>query len=179
MDVLEASIPLSEATGQPRRDPVMLVGMGLLYASAAAGALSYAKFWWVAIHIKNWLGSSKLIAATHPDPWSLAAVLWTTLITVVALLFVSATAVAGFQAWNGYRWSRIVAAVAAGLTLAAPLMINDLGWLALALAALGAGVLWLPQVSRYFRHWTAFRTPPAKQPVWYESVSYGPEARFR
>lgn len=179
MDVLEPPIPLSDATGQPRRDPVMLIGMLLLYGSAAVGALSYAKFWWVAIHIKDWLGSSHLIAKTHPDTWSLAAVLWTLLITVSALIFVSAPAIAGFQAWNGYSWSRYLAAGAALLSLAAPLMINTIGWVAFGLAVLGAAVLWLPQVSRYFAHWTAFRTPAPKQPVWVENVPYGPEPRFR
>ncbi len=178
LDELEPQLPISEATGQPRRDTTMLVGMGLLYASAVASAVAYCIVWWRSIHMETYFSAARMLRFTHDRPGSWQSLMWAVLVALTALVMVTAPAVAGFQAWNGYRWSRIAAIVAAVLSFLG-LLLNQVAWAAIPLAVLGAVVLWLPQVSRYFGYWEAYRAPVPKHPRDTSNVVYGPLPRYR
>jgi hypothetical protein len=45
--------------------------------------------------------------------------------------------------------------------------------------AIGAGLLWLPQVGRYFAAWGTIRTAPAMRRGWAQNVRYGILPRYR
>jgi hypothetical protein len=177
LDELQPGIPVSEATGQPRRDPVMLIGIGFLYASSLVSVAALVKAWWSMIHLHTFPTSIRMVEWAKPDSWSLTAVLLAVAAAAAGATMVAAPAIAGFNAWNGYRWSRIAAIVAVGLSLLS-ILLNDWAYAAIPLAAIGAGVLWLPPVTRYFGHWQAFRAPEPRYPRDLSNVHYGPEPRY-
>ncbi|WP_022909319.1 hypothetical protein [Aestuariimicrobium kwangyangense] len=177
LDEIQPGIPVSEATGQPRRDPVMLVGIGFLYASSIVSAVALVKVWWDMIHLHTFPTSIRMVEWAKPDSWSLTAVLLAVAAAAAGATMVAAPAIAGFNAWNGYRWSRIAAIAAVALTLLS-ILLNDWSYAAIPLSAIGAAVLWLPPVSRYFGHWQAFRTPEERYPRDLSNVHYGPEPRY-
>ncbi|MCT1458319.1 hypothetical protein M3G03_01965 [Aestuariimicrobium sp. p3-SID1156] len=168
---------VSPATGQPRRDPVMLVGAGFLYASTVATAVGFGFFWWEAINIIRFHESARLLSWTTPRPGSWQSVVWVCVIALVALAVAAGPSIAAFQAWNGWRWSRPVALIAAGLSLLA-FLLHPIALVAIPLAMVGAGVLWLPPVKRYFDHWAAFRAEDIRHPQYFDRVRYGPLDRY-
>lgn len=178
LDLIEDHIPISEATGQPRRDPVMVVGMSLLYAGALLSALGWCIGWWHAITLVHWHTSTQLVMWWYPRPGSKESMWAAVFMAVIAAITVAAPGLAGFQAWNGYRWSRTLALVASGLSLLGILMVPWVSWSAIPLVFAGTGVLFLAPVSRYFEHWTRFRTPPEPRPMVFGAVHYGPLQRY-
>lgn len=178
LDALEPRLPISEATGQPRRDKVMLVGMALLYASAVVATVAYLRVWWQSITMTDYFGAARLLGWTGDRPGSWQSVVWAVVLALVALTMAAAPTVAGFQAWNGYRWSRWVGVVAALLS-GLGVLLNTVALAAIPPAVLGAAVLWLRPVGRYFGHWEAFRAPRPKNPRDTSHVVYGPVSRYR
>lgn len=178
LDEWEPAIPISEATGQPIRDKVMLIGAGFLYASSAVSAAALAWAWWRMINIESFHQSVKLLEMTTPRPGSWQSVVYAILICAIGAAMVTAPALAAFNAWNGHKWSRIAGAVAVGVSLLAFLM-NTLAWVAVPLAMIGAAVLWLPQVTTYFNQWARFRAVPPPEPLPFREVEYGPLPRYR
>ncbi len=178
LDESPSGVPISDQTGQPRRGKVMVLAMAFLYAAALVSAAALGKAWWDTLHVGNWPNSIRLIRIAHVSPSQ-----WQTVLLVLAMGFAGAAmtascAIAGFNAWNGYRWSRIAAIVAVVITGLA-WFLNPLAWVALPLAAIGAGVLWTPPVTRYFGHWEAFRAGQAQHPIEWGRVYYGPLPRYR
>lgn len=170
-------VDLSPATGQPRRDPIMLLASGFLYASSAVVTVAFARFWWQAINITHFFNSSRLLGWTEPRPGSWQSVVWVCVIALLMLAAVAAPAIAAFQAWNGYRWSRIagiIAVAVSGLTV----LLNDLALFAIPLAAVGAALLWVPRVGEYFDRWAAFRAEDEPRPRRPERIHYGPLDRY-
>lgn len=178
LDELEPQIPISEDTGQPYRDPTMLVGMGLLYASSVAAFVGSAKVWWDMIHQHSHAQSAKLVEWLEAVSWTKEGIAIGVAVVLIGLVMVTAPAVAAFNAWNGYRWSRWAGVVAIALSCLAFTM-NTWSLAAIPLAVLGTGLLFLPKVGRYFDHWAAFRGAPPPQPRDLSNVFYGPEPRFR
>lgn len=178
LDELAPGIPISGATGQPRRGKVMVVGMALLYAAALSAAVALATAWWDTIHVDSWPSSARLFALAH-----VAAGTWQSVLLVLAMGLIGATmvsvpAIAGFNAWNGHRWSRIVglvAVVVSGLAW----FLNPIAWTGLPLSVLGAAILWTRPVTRYYGHWEAFRGGEPRNPAVYTQVAYGPLPRYR
>lgn len=177
LDELEPGIPVSEATGQPRRAAMMVVAIGFLYASSLAAAAALVKAWWDMIHLHSFPTSIRMVEWAQPDSWSLTAVLLAVAAAAAGATMVAAPAIAGFNAWNGHRWSRIAAIVAVLLSCLA-ILLNDWAYAAIPLAVIGAGWLWLPAVTRYFDLWRAFRTEDPVHPRDLGAVHYGPEPRY-
>ena len=177
IDALEPALDISEATGQPRRNPVMLVGASLLYASSLVIVVAFGKFWWDAINITDFHASARLLTWTEPRPGSWQSVVWVCVLALMSAAIVAAPAVAAFQAWNGYRWSRIAGLIAAALSLLA-FLLNTWALVAIALAVAGAAVLWLRPVSAYFDQWAAFRAEEPRHPQVFEAVKYGRLPRY-
>ncbi|MGJ6980326.1 hypothetical protein ACSDQ9_07315 [Aestuariimicrobium soli] len=177
LDELQPAIPVSEATGQPRRAPMMLVAIGFLYASSVASAAALVKVWWDMIHLHSFPTSIRMVEWAKPDSWSLTAVLLAVAAAGAGAVMVAAPAIAAFNAWNGHKWSRIAALVAVALSCLA-ILLNDWAYVAIPLAAVGAGWLWLPAVTRYFALWQAFRATPDVYPRDLRNVHYGPEPRY-
>lgn len=172
-----AHLEISPATGQPRRHPVMLVGAGLLYASALVTVVAFALFWWQAITMNDFHGSARLLGWTTPRPGSWQSIVWVCVLALAAVAVAAAPAVAAFNAWNGHRWSRVAGLVAVAVTLLA-ILGNTAALFAIPLAALGAAVLWLPPVAGYFDRWAAFRADDVPQPRLVDEVRYGPLDRY-
>ncbi len=178
LDESAPGIPISGSTGQPRRGKVMVVGMGFLYASAISALASLAKAWWDTIHVATWPHSIRLYDLANVPPGSWQSVLLVVAMGLIGAAMVTVPAIAGFNAWNGYRWSRIVGIVAVPVSGLAWFM-NPVAWIALPLAVIGATILWTRPVTRYYGHWEQFRGGEPRRPVEYTQVVYGPLSRFR
>ena len=178
LDEIVPGIPISGATGQPRRGKVMVVGMGFLYAAAISATVALAKAWWDTIHVDTWPDSARLFAIAHVAPGSWQSVLLVLALGLIGATMVSVPAIAGFNAWNGHRWSRIVGIVAVLVSGLAWFM-NPIAWVGVPLAAIGAAILWTRPVTRYYGHWEQFRAGEPRRPVEYTQVVYGPLSRFR
>jgi hypothetical protein len=59
------------------------------------------------------------------------------------------------------------------------ILLNPLAMVAMFPIAIGAGLLWLPQVGRYLAAWGTIRTAPAVRRGWAENVMYGILPRYR
>lgn len=179
LDELRPQVPISAATGQPRRSRWMVVAMSFLYASSVVAAVSLSKAWWDAIHMHTFAHAVKLIEWWQPRPGGWRSIVAVVLMFLIGGLMTAAPSIAGFNAWNGHRWSRWAALVSVGIACGAFAM-SSWALPALPLAAIGAALLWLPAVTRYFRHWDEFRTGsvivPRRTP---DEVVYGPLSRFR
>lgn len=178
LEELAPAIPISQATGQPRRSKVMLVGALFLYAGAVAAAVAFGVAYWDTIHVQNWPHSIRLIRWFHPGPGTWQSVLLVCLMGLIGAVMTAAPAITGFQAWNGHRWSRVAGLVSCALAGLAVTM-NDVAWLSLPLVAIGTGILFTPPVGRYFWHWQVFRTPAPPAAPRTEPVTYGPLPRYR
>ncbi|MGA4670268.1 hypothetical protein ACPCG0_10830 [Propionibacteriaceae bacterium Y1923] len=177
LDETETLLDISEATGQPRRHPVMLLGAGLLYAASAVVAVAFGKFWWDAINITNFHASARLLTWTEPRPGSWQSVVWVCVLALVAAAVVAAPAITAMQAWNGHRWSRIASVVSVVISLLT-ILLNNWALPAIALVAAGTAVLWLRPVSGYFDRWAAFRAEEPRHPKHFETVTYGRLPRY-
>lgn len=179
IDEIRRALPISTITGQPRRSKVMATGVGLLLASSTAAAVSLGIAWWDAIHVENWPNATNLIRWLHPDAGTWQSVVLVCGMGAIGATMSAAPAVAAFNAWNGHRWSRWAGLIACGIVAALAVLMNWQAWIALPLAALGALMLFLPPVSRYFDHWAAYRAPRPSRELSNEPVFYGPLARYR
>lgn len=179
LDELTPQVPISEATGQPRRSKVMVAAMSLLYAAAAVSLVALCKVWWDAIHMATFMNSAQLIEWWQPRPGGWLSIVAAVLLFVIGGIMAAAPAIAGFNAWNGHRWSRWAALFAVVVSCLAFTM-NDWALPAIPLSVVGAAMLWLAPVGRYFGHWEEFRRGfelvPRRTP---ERVVYGPLPRFR
>ncbi len=178
LDEIEPGIPISGATGQPRRGKVMVAGMAFLYAAALSGAVALATAWWDTIHVATWPTSARLFSMAHVAAGSWQSVLLALALGLIGATMVSVPAIAGFNAWNGYRWSRIAGLVAVAVSGLA-WFLNPIAWVGLPLTVVGAAILWTRPVTRYYGHWEAFRGGEARRPAVYGHLTYGPLPRYR
>lgn len=179
LPVLNNELPTSPRTGEPRR-PVLAVLALVVFSLAAAGvAVTYGVHWWAAVHPESYPGSARLIQWVDPEPGKWLALTLEGVLAFVAALVAGACGIAGVQAWYGHRWTRWAGLLAVALTGALVALFDSTGFIPLGLAVLGAAILFLPPMSRFFRDFAIFRnvgTNPYRRP---ERIFYGRLPRFR
>lgn len=179
IDEIRPALPISQATGQPRRSKLMATSAGLLLASSAAAAVSLGFAWWDAIHVENWPDATNLTRWLHPDAGTWQSVVLVCGMGAIGATMATAPAVAAFNAWNGHRWSRWAGLVACAVVGGLAVLMNWQAWIALPLAVIGAILLFLPPVTRYFDHWDAYRAANPAKELRTDPVFYGPLWRYR
>jgi hypothetical protein len=163
------------ATGEPVRPVAVGVGAALSWLSVAASAASLLWTYWVAVD--HFAQASWLMAQFDTEPGSLLRIGLAAGLTLAVLLAMIANTIVGFYAWTGHRWSRIAGLIGAGASLLT-LLGGRLGWAAIPLAAIGAGLLWLPSARRYFDAWWQLRHPSPGFAPPTVGVAYGPLPRY-
>ena len=176
---LNLETPLSPRTGEPRRPAVLWIASALLYLSVVAVAFSYGWHWYRAAYPEHYAISAHLTQWVEPDPGKWFSLTLEFVYTGLALLAAGAAGVTGFQAWNGRRWSRIAGLVAIALAGVQTLLVNQYGYIALGIVAVGVGLLFLPPVSRYLQEWDELRSLGAPRYRRPETVYYGRLPRYR
>ena len=173
-----SEVPLSTATGQPRRHPVMILANVFFYLGATISVVAMAVFWWLAIHMETFIQSAQMITRLDPRPGSKESIFAVIAIMPMNTAVVAALCIAAFQSWNGHRWSRIAGIVSVLLSCTA-YFLHPLAWYAVPFALVGTIILWLPPVGRYFNNWDAFRKAPAQEAPRIGQIHYGPLVRFK
>lgn len=168
---LEDAPYLDENTGEPRRGILVALCVGLLVVASAYAFVSYWIYWWRAIHMQTFARSANLITWLEPRPGSAASIVAVCVLAVVGCLVTAASAIVGYSAWRGNRWSQQAGVGACLLTLLG-LLISPTLLVTSAVTALATGLLWLPPASRYFERWRAFNEPPVET-IETMSVEYG------
>lgn len=168
--------PVNPRTGEPARPWAVTVASIAFFAAAAAAGVSVLWVYWDAVD--RFAQASWLMGQWETEPGSGWRVLLAVAVTLAAILVAAATSVVGYYAALGHRWTRIGGLVALVVSTLA-LLLNQAAWAAIPLAALGAGLLWLPVNRRYCEAWTRRRRP---EPVYAPPVGdvfYGPLPRYR
>ncbi|HMR12441.1 MAG TPA: hypothetical protein PKE42_01785 [Arachnia sp.] len=179
LEELQPGVARSPRTGEPRRPAVLGVAAVVLYLAAAAVAVAYGIHWWEAAHPETYPASARLVDWVDPDPGKWLSLTLEGVLSAAAVIAAGAPAVAGFQAWNGWRWGRWAGLLAVALTGGFAALTNGWGFVAVGLAVVGSALLWLPPVGRYLADWDRVR---AGRPIPYrrpESILYGRLPRFR
>ena len=179
LPVLRQEVPLSKRTGEPPRPWSTLVALVLFCLAAAAIAVVYGRHWWLAVHPSSYPASANLVQWVSPDPGKWLSLTLEGVLALVVVLVAGACAVAGYQAWIGWNWARIISITALGLTGVAVLLFDLWALVAVVLALLGTVCVFLPETTRYFRYFEAHR---AKREETYRtptSIFYGRLPRFR
>ena len=179
LPVLRQDVPLSERTGEPPRPWSVLVGLVLFCLAAAAVTGVYARHWWLAVFPTTYPSSAHLVQWAAPDPGKWLSLTLEGVLALVLVLVAGACAVAGYQAWIGWNWARIISITALALTGVAVLLFDLWALVAVVLALLGTVCVFLPETTRYFRYFEAHR---AKREETYRnptSIFYGRLPRFR
>jgi hypothetical protein len=144
---------------------------------AADAVLFVAIIWvfWVAVYDFN--GAAWAFGAIAPTD-TLPKVLLVSGAALAVVLMGAASGIAGFYGHQGYRWARVAALIALATSLLA-LLLNPLAWAAIALAAVGAVMFWLPPSTRFFLSWRLRRHPePSYAPI-RNRVYYGPLPKYQ
>lgn len=179
LPVLRQDVPLSKRTGEPPRPWSVLVGLVLFCLAAAVNAVVYARHWWLAVHPGTYPSSAHLIQWIAPEPGKWLSLTLEGVLALVVVLVAGGCAVAGYQAWIGWSWARVISVVALGLTGVAVLLFDLWALTGVGLAVLGTIAVFLPEATRYFQHFAAHR---AKLEETYRSpgnIFYGRLPRFR
>ncbi len=179
IEELRNDVPLSPRTGEPVRPVVLFAASILHYLAVAALGVAYAMHWWAAAHPETYAGSARLVEWTAPEPGRWLSLTLEGVLAAALVLAAGAAGVVGYQAWAGGAWTRWGGWVAVALGAGYAVVLNDLAFIGVGLAAVGTALLLLPRIGRYFREWAQVR---AQEPVPYrrpESITYGRLARFR
>lgn len=170
------ALGLDPRTGEPIRPLPVAIGAALSWLSVAASAASLIWTYWVAVD--HFASAAWLFGQFPTEPGALLRVGLAAALTAAVLVAMIANTIVGFYAWTGYRWSRVAGLIGAGLSLLL-LLGGRLGWAAIPLAVIGAGLLWLPSAARYFEAWQRLRHPSVAYAPARENVLYGPLPRYR
>jgi hypothetical protein len=175
-DQVAPVVPVNPRTGQPRRPVSVRIGAVACLLAVVVTTASLLWTYWNAI--TDFTGAAWVFGQFGRPPGILAEVLLVIGLTLVAVLIGAANAITGYYAASGYDWTR-VAGIISGLLSFAVLLFNPVGWAAIPLALLGAGLLWLPSSRAFFSAWTARRHPGVEFAPPVEQVFYGPLPRYR
>lgn len=173
-----AGYPLSERTGEPVRNPIVLISMLCFALAAAVSTATYWWYWWEAINITNFHDSAALIRWLEPRPGSGSSIVLVCVMAVIGAIMTAGPGVAGYNTWHGASFARTAGLVACGTSLLA-IFVLPWSWLALGFSAIGVGLLWLPKARAFLTAMDAFANPPRPEITPYENVAYGPAPRFR
>lgn len=179
LPVLNNELPTSSRTGEPRRPAVAVAALVVFCLAAAGVATTYGFHWWAAVNPESYPESARLIQWTSPDPGKWLALTLEGVLAIVAALAAGACGVAGVQAWHGHRWTRWAGLAALALTGVLVALFQWVGFIPLGLAVVGAALLFLPVMTRFFRDFRSFRSvghTPYRRP---ERIFYGRLPRFR
>lgn len=170
------ALVLDPSTGEPMRPISVGVGAALSWLSVAASAASLLWTYWTSVD--NFAGASWLTGQFVTEPGAMLRIGLIAGLTAAVLVAMIANTIVGFYAWTGYRWARVAGLIGAGLSLLL-LLGGRLGWAAIPLAMVGAGLLWLPASRRYFDDWWRVRHPSIEFAPPTKDVHYGPLPRYR
>ena len=172
----ERQVPPSPRTGEPTRLWTIWVATVASYLAVAVVGVSTLWVYWDAV--ERFAEASWLMGQFETEPGSLGRVLLAVAVTAIALVIATLSAITGYYAYDGRRWTRWFGLIGLGASLLA-LMLNPVAWAVPGLAAVAAAALWLPPSTRYFAAWQAFRRHhPAFSPP-PEQIYYGPVPRYR
>jgi len=166
---------LNPRTGEPQRPWIITIATATSLVSVAVQVAALLWTYWNAVESYNsaaWLFAQFAELSTLARGGLVAAVTATTLIAAAA------ASITGFYAWWGYSWTRISGIVSATASLLV-LLLNPVGWAAIPLALVSAGLLWFPSAAAFFQAWQHHRHPdPAFRPP-LDAVWYGPLPKYR
>ncbi len=168
---------LSQRTGEPVRTPLIVAATASFALAALFAMASYWLYWWQAINITNFSTSARLIELFDPRPGSGSSVVLVCVMAAIGVIMTAGPGVAGYNTWHGASWSR-GAGIAACLTSLLAFFMTPWSWLALVFAAVGTGLIWLPQARGYFTAWREINSPTPPDIVPSTNVAYGPAPRF-
>ena len=181
---------VSERSGQPVRPWTIWVTAALMFAAAITVTVGLlVAMWamaspWVEVGDNEWNKVDKFNEATWltaqfpSEPASTWRVFFAIVCCAIAVLVAGVASVVGYYAFAGYRWTRIGALVAIGVSLSS-LLLSPTAAVSIAFVALGAAPLWLPATKRFFARWHLIRHPEIAYAEPIEQVFYGPLARYR
>ena len=170
--------PVSPQTGEPERPVVLGVSVGLLGSGAVVSSVGLVKVLWDAATGTGYHTAARVLEWTKPDPVSFLTIVMVLTIGAIGALVATAACAIAYNAWNGRRWTRIGGIVAFAIS-ALTILLNPVAMVAMIPIAIGAGLLWVPQVSRYLAAWSTIRTSPAMRRGWAQNVMYGILPRYR
>jgi len=175
-ELARPGVPVNPRTGRPVRPASIWIGAVASILAVVVTAVSLLWTYWV--EITAFTQASWLMGRFGDQPDILTEVLLTVGITLIALVIGISNAITGYYAWAGYDWTRIAGIISAALSLLV-LLFNPIGWAAIPLAVLGAGLLWLPSSRAFFSAWNSRRHPQVEFAPPVEQVFYGPLPRYR
>ena len=177
IEEISGDVPRSPRTGEPKRPVTLAVAAVAAYLAAGAMTLAYAWHWYRAVYPATYPGSSRIVRWLEPDPGKWLSLTIEGGLALGLILAAGAVGVVGFQAWNGWGWSRGAGLAALALAGGYTAILNDWAFIGLGLAAVVAVLVFLP--TRYYRQWQQVRSErgePYRRP---ESIFYGRLPRFR
>lgn len=182
--------PMSARTGQPVRPWTIWASAVLSFGGSIAVTVGLLLvMWqmaspWERAGDEEWTKVDKFNEATWltaqfpSEPASWQRVMFAIVCCLIAVLVAGAASVVGYYAFAGYRWTRIGAPVALGVSLLS-LLLTPIAAISIGLVALGAAPLWLPASSRFFARWHLLRHPQIAYSEPIDHVFYGPLPRYR
>lgn len=179
VEELQPRTPLSPRTGEPVRPPLAFVAAGASYLAVAAVMAVYALHWWHAAHPATYPSSARLIGWVAPDPGKWLSLTLEGALAGGAVLAAGAVGIAGFQAWNGWLWSRWAGLVALLLMGGFAAITSDWAYVAVGLTLIVAVTIWLPPMTRYLRQWREVRSARPDSYRRPDLIHYGRLPRFR
>lgn len=181
---------MNDRTGQPVRPWTIWVSAALMFGAAITVAIGLLlAMWvmaspWVEVGEDQWSKVDKFNEATWltaqfpSEPASTWRVFFAIVCCLIAVIVAGVASVIGYYAFAGYRWTRIGALVAFGVSLLA-LLLSPTAAISIGFVALGAVPLWLPATTRFFARWHVIRHPQIAYAEPIERVFYGPLPRYR
>ena len=182
--------PLSARTGQPVRPWTVWLSAALLFGGAIVVIVGLLlAMWemaspWQQVGENEWNKVDKFNEATWltaqfpSEPASGMRVFFAIACCLLAVLVAGSASAIGYYAFAGYRWTRIGALVALGVSLLS-LSLTPIAAISIGFVALGAAPLWLPATSRFFARWQLVRHPQISYSEPIDQVFYGPLPRYR
>ncbi|MGV8849348.1 MAG: hypothetical protein ACOH16_07360 [Propionibacteriaceae bacterium] len=172
-----AGHPVSARTGEPSRPVLLGLAVGLLVAGGVVSSAGLVKVLWDCATVTGFHTAARVLEWTKPNPVSFLTIVMVLTIGAIGAAVATAAGTIAYNAWHGRGWTRIGGLVALAIS-ALTILLNPLAMVAIIPIAIGAGLLWLPQVGRYFAVWRAIRTSPLIRRGWAENVVYGTLPRY-
>lgn len=182
--------PINERSGQPVRPWPIWTSAALMFGGAIAVSVGLlVAMWtmaspWQRVEGQVWTKVDRFNEATWLTGWfpSEPASSWRVFFAIVccliAVLVAASASVVGYYAFAGYRWTRIGALVALGVSLLS-LLLTPIAAVSIGFVALAVAPLWLPPAKRFFVRWQLIRHPQVAYSDPVENVYYGPLPRYR